>query len=65
MSEDNRGFMAVGSHKVDAETKLMLQQLNAGKFTHEEAIKSIAEATREMPTKNVLTQDDIDDFYED
>ena len=35
------GFMAVGGHKVDAETKLLLEQLDAGILTHEEAIKCI------------------------
>ena len=28
------GFMAVGGHKVDAETKLLLEQLDEGKLTH-------------------------------
>ena len=59
------GFMAVGGHKVDAETKLLLEQLDEGKLTHEEAIKCIEEATRKMPTKIVRTQADIDEFYED
>ena len=45
------GFMAVGGHKVDAETKLLLEQLDEGKLTHEEAIKCIEEATKKMPTK--------------
>lgn len=35
------GFMAVGGHNVDAETKLMLQQLDTGTMTHEETIKRI------------------------
>ena len=69
MSEDLTdkviGFMAVGGHKVDAETKLLLEQLDAGILTHEEAIKCIEEATRKMPTKIVRTQADIDEFYED
>ncbi len=69
MSEDLTdkviGFMAVGGHKVDAETKLMLQRLDAGTLTHEEAIKCIEEATRKMPTKVVRTKADIDDFYDD
>lgn len=59
------GFMAVGGHNVNAETKLMLQRLDAGTLTHEEAIKCIEEATRKMPTKVVRTQVDIDVFYED
>ena len=59
------GFMAVGGHKVDAETKLLLEQLDAGILTHEEAIKCIEEATKKMPTKIVRTQADIDEFYED
>ena len=59
------GFMAVSGHKVDAETKLLLEQLDAGILTHEEAIKCIEEATRKMPTKIVRTQADIDEFYED
>ena len=59
------GFMAVGGHKVDAETKLLLEQLDAGILTHEEAIKCIEEATRKMPTKVVRTKADIDDFYDD
>ena len=59
------GFMAVAGHKVDAETKLLLEQLDAGILTHEEAIKCIEEATRKMPTKIVRTQADIDEFYED
>ena len=59
------GFMAFGGHKVDAETKLLLEQLDAGILTHEEAIKCIEEATRKMPTKIVRTQADIDEFYED
>ena len=59
------GFMAVGGHKVDAETKLLLEQLDAEILTHEEAIKCIEEATRKMPTKIVRTQADIDEFYED
>ena len=57
--------MAVGGHKVDDETKLLLKQLDAGTLTHEEAIKCIEEATRKMPTKVVRTQADIDDFYAD
>ena len=59
------GFMAVGGHKVDAETKLLLEQLDAGILTHEEAIKCIEEATRKLPMKMVRTQVDIDDFYDD
>ena len=43
----------------------MLEQLDAGILTHEEAIKCIEEATRKMPTKIVRTQADIDEFYED
>ena len=38
------GFMAVGGHKVDAETKLLLEQLDAGTLTHEEAIKRVYDA---------------------
>ena len=59
------GFMAVGGHKVDAETKLLLKQLDAGTMTHEEAIKCIYDAVDKMPTKVVRTQADIDQFYED
>ena len=69
MSEDFTdkviGFMAVGGHKVDEETKELLKQLDAGTLTHEEAIKRIEEATRKLPTKMVRTQADIDDFYDD
>ena len=59
------GFMAVGGHKVDAETKLLLKQLDAGTMTHEEAIKCIYDAVDKMPTKVVRTQADIDEFYEE
>ena len=69
MSEDLTdrvvAFMAVGGHKVDAETKLQLKQLDAGTMTHEEAIKCIYDAVDKMPTKVVRTQADIDQFYED
>lgn len=40
-------------------------KVDAGKMTQEEAIKCIEEVTREMPIKIVLTQADIDEFYED
>ncbi len=59
------GIMAVGGHKVDAETKLLLEQLDAGILTHEEEIKCIEEATMKMKRKIVRTQADIDEFYED
>ena len=69
MSEDLTdrvvAFMAVGGHKVDAETKLLLKQLDAGTMTHEEAIQCIYDAVDEMPAKVVRTQADIDQFYED
>jgi hypothetical protein len=58
-------ILAVSGHKVDAETKLMLQQIDAGTITHEEAIKRIEEAIKKMPTKCIRTQADIDQFYED
>jgi hypothetical protein len=59
-------ILAVSGHKVDAETKLMLQKIDAGTMTHEEAIKCIEDATtRKMQTKMVRTQADIDDFYDD
>ena len=58
-------FMAVGGHKVDAETELLLKQLDAGMITHEKAIKRIHDAIDKMPTKMVRTQADIDDFYDD
>ena len=38
---------------------------DAGAMTQEEAIKRIEEATREIPTKVVRTQADIDEFYDD
>ena len=57
--------MAVGGHKVDDETKLLLKQLDAGTLTHKEAIKCIHDAIDKMPTKMVRTQADIDQFYED
>lgn len=58
-------ILAVSGHKVDAETKLMLQKIDAGTMTYEEAIKCIEDATRKMQTKMVRTQADIDDFYDD
>ena len=42
------GFMAVGGHKVDAETKLLLEQLDAGTLTHEEAIKRVYDAIEKL-----------------
>lgn len=59
------GIMSAGGHKVDAETQLLLEQLDAGMITHEEAIKRIEEAIKKMPTKFIRTQVDIDQFYED
>ena len=59
------GIMSAGGHKVDAETKLLLEQLDAGMITYEEAIKRIEEAIKKMPTKFIRTQVDIDQFYED
>ena len=59
------GIMSAGGHKVDAETKPLLEQLDAGTITHEEAIKRIEEAIKKMPTKCIRTQADIDQFYED
>ena len=59
------GFMAVGGHKVDAETKLLLEQLDAGTLTHEEAIKCVYDAIEKLPTKKVVTQQDIQDFLDD
>lgn len=59
------GIMSAGGHKVDAETKSLLEQLDAGTITHEEAIKCIYDAVDKMPTKVVRTQADIDQFYED
>ena len=47
------GFMAVGGHKVDAETKLLLEQLDAGTLTYEEAIKRVYDAIEKLPTKKV------------
>ena len=57
--------MSAGGHKVDAETQLLLEQLDAGMITYEEAIKRIEEAIKKMPTKFIRTQVDIDQFYED
>ena len=59
------GIMSAGGHKVDAETQLLLEQLDAGMITYEEAIKRIEEAIKKMPTKFIRTQVDIDQFYED
>lgn len=59
------GIISAESHKVDAETKLLLEQLDAGTIMHEEAIKGIEEAIKKMPTKCIRTQADIDQFYED
>lgn len=49
------GFMAVSGHKVDAETKLLLEQLDAGTLTYEEAIKRVYDAIEKIPTKKVVT----------
>lgn len=59
------GFMAVSGHKVDAETKLLLEQLDAGTLTYEEAIKRVYDAIEKIPTKKVVTQQDIQDFLDD
>jgi len=60
------GIMSAGGHKVDAETKSLLEQIDAGTMMHEEAIKSIQDAIIEkLPTKKVVTQQDIQDFLDD
>ena len=59
------GFMAVGGHKVDAESKLLLEQLDAGTITNEDAIKRVYDAIEKLPTKRVVTQQDIQDFFDD
>ncbi|MDM1719997.1 hypothetical protein [Acinetobacter towneri] len=46
--------MSAGGHKVDA-----------GMMTHEEAIKIIQDAIEKLPTKKVVTQQDIQDFLDD
>ena len=48
------GFMAVSGHKVDA-----------GTLTYEEAIKRVYDAIEKIPTKKVVTQQDIQDFLDD
>lgn len=59
------GIMSAGGHKVDAETKSLLEQIDAGTMMHEEAIKSIQDAIEKLPTKKVVTQQDIQDFLDD
>lgn len=36
--------MSAGGHKVDAESKLLLEQLDAGTITNEDAIKRVYDA---------------------
>ena len=38
------GIMSAGGHKVDAESKLLLEQLDAGTITNEDAIKRVYDA---------------------
>lgn len=59
------GIMSAGGHKVDAETKLLLEQLDAGTTTHEEAIQRVHEACLKLPTKVIRTKQDVQEFYED
>lgn len=57
--------MSAGGHKVDAESKLLLEQLDAGTITNEDAIKRVYDAIEKLPTKRVVTQQDIQDFFDD
>jgi hypothetical protein len=57
--------MSAGGHKVDAESKLLLEQLDAGTTTNEDAIKRVYDAIEKLPTKRVVTQQDIQDFFDD
>lgn len=58
-------IMSAGGHKVDAETKSLLDQLDAGKITHEEAIQRVHAACLKLPTKFICTKQDVQEFYED
>ena len=59
------GIMSAGGHKVDAESKLLLEQLDAGTITNEDAIKRVYDAIEKLPTKRVVRQQDIQDFFDD
>lgn len=41
------------------------KQLDAGTLTYEEAIKRVYDAIEKLPTKKVVTQQDIQDFLDD
>lgn len=58
-------ILAVSGHKVDAETKSMLQQIDVGIITHEEAIQRVHETCLKLPTKVIRTKQDVQEFYED
>lgn len=58
-------LMAVSGHKVDAETRQILKEIDAGMLTHEEAIQRIHEACIKLPTIVIRTKQDIQEFYED
>jgi len=45
--------------------KLLLEQLDAGTLTYEEAIQRVHEAYLKLPTKVIRTKQDVQEFYED